>query len=154
MNACDFAASRYAAGVPRPSKKRPEPASAHALAVASLAAAEAQLSDKLAQADALRRDEARQVIADLYRTAGSLLRDLLAPGAARLPREVSDAARRLTPRQREVLDRLLLGDGEKQAAAALGISRHTLHDYAGAIYGVFGVSSRAELMARFVHRPA
>jgi DNA-binding CsgD family transcriptional regulator len=56
----------------------------------------------------------------------------------------------LPPRLRAVLDRLLLGDGEKQAALALGLSRHTVHEYVGLLYRRYHVRSRAELLARFI----
>lgn len=58
----------------------------------------------------------------------------------------------LSPRQRDVLDALLEGDSEKQAAARLGISPTTVHEHVAALYRHFGVASRGELMARFVGR--
>jgi DNA-binding CsgD family transcriptional regulator len=58
----------------------------------------------------------------------------------------------LSPRLREVLSCLLEGDGEKQAALRLGLSRHTVHDYVTALYRRFGVAGRAELMAWFMRR--
>jgi DNA-binding CsgD family transcriptional regulator len=58
----------------------------------------------------------------------------------------------LPPRWRQALDCLLDGDSEKQAAARLGISRLTLHDYVRGLYRHFGVSSRGELMAFFLRR--
>ena len=51
------------------------------------------------------------------------------------------------PRLRRTLRCLLEGDSEKQAAARLGLSRHTIHDYVLEIYRRVGVASRAELMA-------
>jgi DNA-binding CsgD family transcriptional regulator len=59
---------------------------------------------------------------------------------------------RLSPRLRQALDGLLAGDSEKQLAARLGISRPTVHDYIDRLYRHFGVSSRAELLARFIRR--
>jgi DNA-binding CsgD family transcriptional regulator len=53
----------------------------------------------------------------------------------------------LSSRLREVLNCLLEGDGEKQVAARLGLSRHTVHDYVGELYRRFGVCSRPELLA-------
>jgi DNA-binding CsgD family transcriptional regulator len=53
----------------------------------------------------------------------------------------------LPRRQREALECLLRGDSEKQAAARLGVSPHTMHNYVKALYTAFGVSSRAELLA-------
>jgi DNA-binding CsgD family transcriptional regulator len=55
---------------------------------------------------------------------------------------------RLTAREREVRDMLLTGATEKAVAAALGISRETVHGYVKAIYAAHGVSSRAELLVR------
>jgi DNA-binding CsgD family transcriptional regulator len=56
----------------------------------------------------------------------------------------------LTPRQREVLGWLLKGDGERQIAHRLGISRHTANDHVKAIHRKLNASSRGELMAKFV----
>ncbi|MDB5310769.1 MAG: LuxR family regulatory protein [Gemmataceae bacterium] len=58
----------------------------------------------------------------------------------------------LSPRVRDVLRCLLEGDGDKQVAARLGISRYTVNVHAKAIYRHFGVRSRAELLARWVRR--
>jgi DNA-binding CsgD family transcriptional regulator len=59
---------------------------------------------------------------------------------------------RLSPRLRQTLDALLAGRSEKQVAADLGISQTTVHDHIGRIYRHFGVQTRGELMAHFVHR--
>lgn len=59
----------------------------------------------------------------------------------------------LSPRQRETLAYLLAGHGEKSIAFALGLSPHTVHNYVRHLHRVFGVSSRGELLARFVHNP-
>jgi DNA-binding CsgD family transcriptional regulator len=56
----------------------------------------------------------------------------------------------LTPRQKEVLARLLSGDGDKQVARRLGISVHTASDHVKAIYRRLGVNSRGELMAKYL----
>jgi DNA-binding CsgD family transcriptional regulator len=53
----------------------------------------------------------------------------------------------LPRRQRETLECLLRGDSEKCAAARLGVSQHTVHNYVKALYTAFGVSSRSELLA-------
>jgi DNA-binding CsgD family transcriptional regulator len=53
----------------------------------------------------------------------------------------------LPRRQRETLECLLRGDSEKSAAARLGVSPHTVHNYVKALYAAFGVSSRSELLA-------
>ena len=58
----------------------------------------------------------------------------------------------LPPRVRQVLRCLLEGDGDKQAAARLGISPHTVNVHTKAIFRHFGVQSRAELLARWVRR--
>jgi DNA-binding NarL/FixJ family response regulator len=58
----------------------------------------------------------------------------------------------LPRRQRQTLELLLAGDAEKQIAARLGISKNTVHVYVKSLYKRFGVSSRAELLARWVRR--
>jgi DNA-binding CsgD family transcriptional regulator len=58
----------------------------------------------------------------------------------------------LEPRARETLEHLLTGASEKQIAPRLGVSQHTVHMYVKKIYKRFGVSSRAELLARCLHR--
>jgi DNA-binding CsgD family transcriptional regulator len=58
----------------------------------------------------------------------------------------------LGPRLRQTLACLLEGDSEKQAAARLGLSRHTVHEYVTALYRRFDVQSRGELMALFLKR--
>jgi DNA-binding CsgD family transcriptional regulator len=58
----------------------------------------------------------------------------------------------LSPRQRQTLELLLTGHAEKQIAARLDISRHTVHVYVKSLYKSFGVCSRAELLARWVQR--
>jgi DNA-binding CsgD family transcriptional regulator len=63
------------------------------------------------------------------------------------------AALRLSPRQRQVLALLTRGLSEKEVAAELDVSPHTVHDYVKALHRVHGVRSRGELLA-VVARPA
>lgn len=58
----------------------------------------------------------------------------------------------LPPRLRPVLAALLDGDAEKQIAARLGLSRHTVHDYVKLLYRRYEVHSRAELLVLFAVR--
>ncbi|OJW19966.1 MAG: hypothetical protein BGO49_10610 [Planctomycetales bacterium 71-10] len=58
----------------------------------------------------------------------------------------------LAPRARQVLRCLLEGDGDKQIAARLELSRHTVNFYVRRIFAHFGVESRSELMARWIRR--
>jgi DNA-binding CsgD family transcriptional regulator len=46
----------------------------------------------------------------------------------------------------------LEGDSDKQIAKRLGISVHTVNQQAKSIFHYFGVSSRPELLARWVRR--
>lgn len=69
-----------------------------------------------------------------------------------LARAREPAVSDLAPRVRQTLDCLLEGDSEKQAAARLGLSQTTVHDYVRTLYRHFGVSSRAELLAYFLRR--
>ena len=58
----------------------------------------------------------------------------------------------LTTRRLEVLAQLIKGDSEKQVAFDLGVTRGTVHDHVLAIYRHFDVSSRGELLAKFIGR--
>ncbi|HEX4383375.1 MAG TPA: helix-turn-helix transcriptional regulator [Myxococcales bacterium] len=53
----------------------------------------------------------------------------------------------LPPRLSEVLTLLSRGLSEKQIAAELSLSAHTVHDYVKALHRRFGVRSRGELLA-------
>ena len=59
---------------------------------------------------------------------------------------------RLAPRLRPVLRYLLQGDAEKEVAAKLKLSRHTVHRYTQVIYRELGVNSRGELLANYARR--
>ncbi|USN98163.1 MAG: helix-turn-helix transcriptional regulator [Phycisphaeraceae bacterium] len=58
----------------------------------------------------------------------------------------------LPRRPREVLDLLLRGLAEQEIADRLGLSKATVHEHATRVYRHFGVSSRGELLARFIGR--
>lgn len=66
---------------------------------------------------------------------------------------VSGLRLRLAPRHRAIFDQLLTGRGEKEIAAAVGLSPRTVHKYVEAIFRAASVSSRAELMASFISGP-
>jgi DNA-binding CsgD family transcriptional regulator len=66
------------------------------------------------------------------------------------PAQASGPIDSLPPRLRPVLQRLLVGDSEKQAAKKLGLSPHTVHEYIKMLYRTFAVNSRGELLAQFV----
>jgi len=68
-------------------------------------------------------------------------------GASREP-----GAEGLSPREGQTLELLLAGEGEKQIAARLKISQHTVHGYVKSVYRRFDVSSRAELLALWVRK--
>jgi DNA-binding CsgD family transcriptional regulator len=78
--------------------------------------------------------------------APHLMNDLAPPG--------QDPISRLSPRQRDVLACLLEGDSEQQAALRLGLTQATAHQYVKAVYRGLQVSTRGELLARFVRFPA
>ena len=65
------------------------------------------------------------------------------------PRSTVDPAllRGLPPRLCETLRGLARGRSEKQLAADLGLSQHTVHEYVKALHRHFGVQSRSELLA-------
>lgn len=58
----------------------------------------------------------------------------------------------LTSRTRQVLLCLLEGDGDKQIARRLGITPHTVNQYVKQIHRHFRVTSRSELLARWIRR--
>jgi DNA-binding CsgD family transcriptional regulator len=58
----------------------------------------------------------------------------------------------LAPRVRQVLACLLEGDSDKQVAARLRLSTHTVNQYTKVIYQHFGVRGRTELLARWIRR--
>lgn len=90
----------------------------------------------------------RQLVADLCRMLGDSVKGERTPSSASITPMPS-----LSPRMKQTLDRLLAGDSEKQIARHLGLSRHTVHVYVKALYRGFGVSSRGELLAKFVQPP-
>ena len=57
---------------------------------------------------------------------------------------------KLSPRMRQTLDGLLRGEAEKEIAARLKVSPHTVHVYVKQLYKRFEVSSRGELLAKFI----
>lgn len=56
-----------------------------------------------------------------------------------------------TPAQKRILDLLLQGLREKQIADQLYLSVHTVHTHARALYRLYGVHSRSELLVRALH---
>jgi DNA-binding NarL/FixJ family response regulator len=58
----------------------------------------------------------------------------------------------LTPGQSRVFDLLLEGLAEKEIAHRLRRTSNTVHTHVKAIYRVFGVSSRPELLASHIRR--
>ena len=56
----------------------------------------------------------------------------------------------LSPRQRQTLEYLLAGHSEKQIAGKMRLSFNTVHHHIKALHRHFGVSSRSELLARWV----
>jgi DNA-binding CsgD family transcriptional regulator len=58
----------------------------------------------------------------------------------------------LAPRVRQTLLCLLEGDADKQIAARLGVSQHTVNQYVKQIFRHYAVASRAELLGLWVRR--
>lgn len=83
-----------------------------------------------------------------HSSASRNIGQLLARGGDQGDRSVT-----LTPQARRVLTLLLEGRSEKEIARLMFISRHTVHDYVKMIYRSFGVSSRAELLAKVLNNP-
>lgn len=83
----------------------------------------------------------REAVAAVASLVGGPLARFAEPSPADLPLRV-----------RRVLRCFLEGDAEKAAGLRLGLTRHTVNQYAKVIYRHFGVGSRAELLARWVRR--
>ena len=63
-------------------------------------------------------------------------------------RAAKDPQLDLPPRLSQTLTELLSGKSEKEIAARLELSRHTIHNYVKALHQRFEVSSRGELLAK------
>jgi DNA-binding NarL/FixJ family response regulator len=88
----------------------------------------------------------RRLVAEFCKLIGSQVGGGDAKGNGNGP----TAGIKLSPRVRQTLHGLLRGDQEKQIASAMGVSPHTVHVYVKQLYRKFEVSSRGELLARFV----
>ena len=84
----------------------------------------------------------RRRIANIVRAMGDQ------PFVSGMPRP--PATHKLPPRLQQTLAHLLSGSSEKEIAAKLEVSKHTVHVYVKGLYRHFGASSRAELLARWV----
>jgi two-component system, NarL family, response regulator YdfI len=75
---------------------------------------------------------------------------LAAPAGA--ARAVAELAEPLTPREREVLQMLASGSGNKEIASRLSISEHTVKFHVTSILGKLGASSRTEAVFLGIRR--
>lgn len=100
-------------------------------------------------------DLRRRLLADFVRFVGQPLAPRAGDAAQAKPpaTALSSAVELLSPRKRQTLTLLLAGDAEKQIAAKLGISQHTVHVYVKQLYRKFEVGSRSELLAKWVDLP-
>lgn len=98
-------------------------------------------------------EQRRKMIADLCRMIGIVLlgQDKTFP-PVKFPLIPATPLPHISPRLKQCLHGLLQGDSEKQIARKLGISRHTVHIHVRKLYVVMNVSSRGELLARFIGR--
>ena len=72
-----------------------------------------------------------------------------APARARTPEELAES---LTPRENEVLQMLASGLGNKEIAAKLKISEHTVKFHVASILGKLGAASRTEAVSVGIRR--
>ncbi len=100
------------------------------------------------------RREADPPFNDKDVTLVSLMLRAVAPIVDRdlMQKSVPDQHEEMSPREREILLMLLAGDSEKQIAANISRSVHTVHTFVRQIYRHYNVSSRGELMAQFVDK--
>jgi two-component system, NarL family, response regulator YdfI len=74
------------------------------------------------------------------------------PAASAPQREVDELAEALTRRESEVLQMLAAGLGNKEIAARLGISEHTVKFHVASILGKLGAGSRTEAVSIGIRR--
>jgi DNA-binding CsgD family transcriptional regulator len=93
----------------------------------------------------------RRLLADLCRLIGNVIHgDDDHDGIRAQGNGAVMSTHGLSPRMAQTLSSLLGGDSEKQVAAKLRLSQHTVHVYVKALYKRYGVSSRGELLAKWV----
>src|ERR1019366_2445081 len=59
-----------------------------------------------------------------------------------------DPAASLSPREREVLDLIARGSTNREIAAALHLSPHTIHEHTSTLYRKLGARNRADAVQR------
>jgi two-component system, NarL family, response regulator YdfI len=99
-----------------------------------------------------------QLVAALHAAAAGLV--VLHPtevgaalsATARATQPITELPEPLTPREREVLQMLASGLGNKQIAARLNISEHTAKFHVASILGKLGAGSRTEAVALGIRR--
>ena len=87
----------------------------------------------------------RQLLADVVRMIGEQVH-----GQPRRLSKLQIELNGLPPRLQQTMQSLLAGDSEKQAAAKMGVSQHTVHVYVKTLYRRYNVSSRGELLSKWV----
>lgn len=92
-------------------------------------------------------DEARELVRIYQVECGWLAKTRAARAPAAEP-TAGDRGVALPPRARDVLAGLLRGAPDKQIAADLGLSPHTVRQYVKVIYRNYDVGSRSELLAK------
>ncbi len=78
--------------------------------------------------------------------------DALFPAAQPASRPLAELAEPLTPRESEVLQMLASGLANKEIAARLGISEHTVKFHVASILGKLGAGSRTEAVSLGIRR--
>jgi two-component system response regulator DesR len=62
--------------------------------------------------------------------------------------QIDDAVTALSPREREVLDLIARGSTNREIAAALHLSPHTIHEHTSSLYRKLGARNRADAVQR------
>jgi DNA-binding NarL/FixJ family response regulator len=99
-----------------------------------------------------RRHGARDFLAREIAIVRELHAELARAIGGSLARYADPSPRALSPRARQVLTWLLDGEGDKQIAARLNLSRFTVNHYAKLIFRHFQTTGRAELQGRWIRR--
>ena len=90
-------------------------------------------------------EKKRRLLADVVRMIGEQIH-----GQPRRLTMLETELNCLPPRLQQTMHSLLAGDSEKQAAAKMGVSPHTVHVYVKTLYRRYNVSSRGELLSKWM----
>ena len=90
-----------------------------------------------------------QSVAQIAEALGAIEsgRSVIDPGPLRVPARDTSRLRELSPREREILDRIASGQSTEQMSSAMNITVHTVRTYVKNVLAKLGAHSRLQLAA-------